>query len=220
MSNNDGGNWQQPSRHNKQRRRQLQRERKKDNQQNAANPKGKPKTFTGLNREELSGVVITTSSKTPLSRQFELLFNALVMHAGSRSKGGGDAKKSILKMRTLTKKGDFDPPRPKISDCVQLDKDDKPKLDDNGDVIIDEVLYKSACDQWTNECNENTKPFRNDQNTMVNLFNIIFGQLGPEIVDCLEGLDDWKSMNESNDAIEPLTELKKICHRDDTTTTC
>ena len=160
-----------------------------------------------MSKGALSGTVITKTAPTPLPQQFDALCKTLCTCAGAREKGGGKAKTAIKLMRNLDKSRDFNPPMP---------SEDKWTKKADGNPVKDDTIKQTPLQKWAKECKTNDKPFRNCEDTMVNLLNIVIGQLGPEIINTLKGLDDWKIIDADNDLITLLKELKIACHQDNT----
>ena len=104
-------------------------------------------------------------------------------------------------MRRLTKKDDFDPPMPTEDQYTVTDK--------QGNEEVNKVLQKSLFQRWNSECDANNKPYINYNETMINLFNIVVGQLGPEIITSFKGTDNWDDIDEENDTIELLKVLPR-----------
>ena len=188
----------------RQRRKQEFLKRQKDQPKT---PKTSIARFSGMNTAELKGLVISKSSRTSLPQQYDALYKALLTYAGTRPRGGSKAKTSLMKMKTMSKQ-DFDPPMPSLNEYEITASD--------GTVTEDQTIKKALFANWTDECSSNNKPFKNYQETMDNLFNIVIGQLGPEIVNSLKGVEGWTDIDEGNDTIKMLEELKLVCYRDDT----
>ena len=66
------------------------------------NPNGPAKTnkFTGLNKDELEGIVISEANQHPTAQQFDALFDALIVYAGSCN----SKVKALLRLGTYLKR--------------------------------------------------------------------------------------------------------------------
>ena len=170
--------------------------------QNNNSDRQKPK-FKGLNKEELEGIVICNGIKSPLAQQYDNLFDALLVHAGSRKGSGGKARKSILTMKHFSKT-DFDPEYPS--------KD----LYDSGNTNEDETRRQIHLKAWEKAVKEAYTTHCKYEEVMENLFSVIIGQLDKEILNNLRGNEDWDNIHAGSKTIDLLKILKELCYRDDT----
>ena len=171
--------------------------------QNQHQDKGKLK-FKGLNKEELEGIVICDSIKTPLAQQYDALYEALLVHAGGRKGSGGKAKKSILSF-THMKKEEFDPEYP-----------DDEQFRQGKDNAINEKMRNSYIKAWEKAVEEAYVTHRKYEETMENIYNVIIGQLGRDILSNLKGHADWEDIHTNSKTIDLLKTLRDLCYRDDT----
>ena len=72
--------------------RQFDNKRRNNNRNNRSSQYGGNRNksnnrvkFTGLNKEELEGIVICESMPTPTAQQFDALYDALIVYGGSRN---------------------------------------------------------------------------------------------------------------------------------------
>ena len=154
--------------------------------------------FVGLNKDELEGIVICESMPTPTAQQFDVLYEALIVYGGSRN---SKVKTSLRKMKYI-EKDDFRPPKPAQSKYE--DKDGK----------INTVLQSVYMDIWKKECEESNKAYRKYKESIDNLYETIKGQLGLEIKNNLKTFHDWEKIDEDNDTIGLIRNLKELCYRD------
>ena len=100
--NNDGGD------------RQFDNKRRNNNRNNRSSQYGGNRKsnngvkFTGLNKEELEGIVICESMPTPTAQQFDALYDALIVYGESRN---SRVRTSLRTMKYITK-ASLEPPRP------------------------------------------------------------------------------------------------------------
>ena len=189
--NNDGGD------------RQFDNKRRNNNRNNRSSQYGGNRNksnngvkFTGLNKEELEGIVICESMPTPTAQQFDALYDALIVYGGSRN-----SRTSLRTMKYITK-ASLEPPRP----------DKSRYTDENGK--IDGAFESALLKVWEKECEEAFKKFSKYKDAIENLFESIMGQLGVEIKNNLKGHEDWEQIDEDNDTIGLLKILKELCYRD------
>lgn len=154
--------------------------------------------FVGLNKDELEGIVICESMPTPTAQQFDALYEALIVYGGSRN---SKVKTSLRKMKYITK-DEFHPPKP-----------DQAKYKDE-DGNTDTVLQSAYMEIWKKECEDSNKAYRKYREAIENLFETIKGQLGLEIKNNLKSFDDWEQIDEDNDTIGLIKNLKELCYRD------
>ena len=154
--------------------------------------------FAGLNKDELSGIVICESQSVPTAQQFDNLFEALVVYGGSRN---AKVKTSLRGMKYVTKE-DLEPAEPDPSTYTATDG------------TIDTVKQAARMDLWKRECDRSNKGYYKYKDTMEELFETIMGQLSKEIINNLKGSTGWTIIDEMNDTIGLLSNLKELCYRD------
>lgn len=175
-----------------------QQQRKFNQQGSSSNSQSKGKKFSGLNKDELEGIVICETSDTPLAQQYDTLYDALIVYAGVRNP---TVKQSIRTMKNFTKES-FEPPMPDPS--IYTDKEGKK----------DATIKKARMDRWHNECDIEYKRFMRYRETLRSLFSVVMGQLGTDIRHNMEGLEGWKIADANNDTIALLGILREQCYRD------
>ena len=163
------------------------RDQKKDRGQGAA----RSSKFTGLNKDELEGIVICESNPTPTAQQFDALLDALVVYAGSRN-----AKvKTSLRSSKYLELADMKPKPPDPSEYTKPDK------------TVDTALQAASLDVWKAGCAIAQKQHSKYKQDIEGLFETVIGQLGREIRNNLKGMTGWKSVDGDNDPVETQKRL-------------
>ena len=154
--------------------------------------------FTGLNKDELEGIVICESVGAPTAQQYDALLDALVVYSASRN----SKVKTSLRSLEYIAKDEFKPNAPDPSEYTRKDN------------TIDTALQQTILGIWKDECSVAFKQFSKYKEAIEGLFETIIGQLGKEIINNLKGSQGWKTIDDSNDTIELLKILRELCYRD------
>ena len=164
------------------------------------NPNSGPR-FTGANQEEMKGTVISINSKQDISQQYENFVKKLYVLAGKTNpdvRAALQYGKPLKRTSLLTAKPDED----EYTTTVENRK------------IVDEDLKEMVMNLWVDENRRVAKRYEAYTEDLKKIYSIITGQLCEGTMSELEATDDWKTINQANDAIALMKHLKEICYTD------
>ena len=164
------------------------------------NPNSGPR-FTGANQEEMKGTVISMNSKQDISQQYENFVKKLYVLAGKTNpdvRAALQYGKPLKRTSLLTAKPDED----EYTTTVENRK------------IVDEDLKEMVMNLWVDENRRVAKRYEAYTEDLKKIYSIITGQLCEGTMSELEATDDWKTINQANDAIALMKHLKEICYTD------
>ena len=162
----------------------------------------KHEKFLGLNKSELEGIVVCDLLPTPTSRQFDVLYDALVVYGG----GKNPQVRTALRHLKPIKEKSLEPPKPLPSEYK--------KSDGEGD---DDILRTALMTVWSTKATRATKIFSKYEQDLEALFGTVTGQLSKNILDTIEGDSSWEHINENNDTIGLIKLLREVCYQENHT---
>ena len=161
-------------------------------------PHKKSPKFTGQDKGNLEGIVISETHSTPPAQQYDAFYNALLVYGG----GINPQVKTSLKNYKFTTEQSMEPPLPDLSKY--------PLVEGKTDKTIEAALMTV----WTAKASRAAKLHSVYQQDLKSIFSVVWGQLNTGIKDNLKGVEDWETIDNENDTIQLMMKLRELCYKD------
>eukprot|EP00536_Pseudo-nitzschia_multiseries_P013228 jgi/Psemu1/34482/gm1.34482_g len=157
--------------------------------------------FTGLDQDELKGIIVDGSKST----QYDKLYEGLKIAGGKKN---SKVKTTLINLTPLTE-DDFLPPMPSPADYTVLGT--------RGEEVIDPDKKRLLEELWIKKGERSAKKYDQYVEDLKSLFSTTEGQLSPEVKQHLKTNESWATVEDAQDTINMLKLLREYCYRDSAT---
>eukprot|EP00536_Pseudo-nitzschia_multiseries_P001602 jgi/Psemu1/3663/gm1.3663_g len=157
--------------------------------------------FTGLDQDELKGIIVDGSKST----QYDKLYEGLKIAGGKKN---SKVKTTLINLTPLTE-DDFLPPMPSPADYTVLGT--------RGEEVIDPDKKRLLEELWIKKGERSAKKYDQYDEDLKSLFSTTEGQLSPEVKQHLKTNESWATVEDAQDTISMLKLLREYCYRDSAT---
>eukprot|EP00536_Pseudo-nitzschia_multiseries_P014537 jgi/Psemu1/39067/gm1.39067_g len=157
--------------------------------------------FTGLDQDELKGIIVDGSKST----QYDKLYEGLKIAGGKKN---SKVKTTLINLTLLTE-DDFLPPMPSPADYTVLGT--------RGEEVIDPDKKRLLEELWIKKGERSAKRYDQNIEDLKSLFSTTEGQLSPEVKQHLKTNESWATIEDAQDTLSMLKLLREYCYRDSAT---
>eukprot|EP00536_Pseudo-nitzschia_multiseries_P006869 jgi/Psemu1/16328/gm1.16328_g len=157
--------------------------------------------FSGLDQDELKGIVIDGSKLV----QYNKLYEGLKIVSGKKN---SKVRTTLINMEPLTE-DDFLPTMPSPADYTVLGV--------RGAEVIDPGKKRLLKELWIKKGKRSAKKYDQYVVDLKSLFSTTEGQLSPKVTQHLETNESWTDVEDDQDTLSILKLLREYCYRDSAT---
>ena len=171
--------------------------------------------FSGHNQEDLKGFIITDDGTTSASQQFKELQERLVT-LGS-TKYAAEVGRSIKDIEVITIK-EFMPSKPTNDMWTSFVLDangDRTFAADGSPITSEDADIKDVLtDMYSQQVKDNSRAYAKYLAGLKSMFQIIVGQISPNMMEKLKSDNDWTATEKSFNTVKLLAKLRDLCYQD------